>query len=116
MAEEKNQVAELDLVKFQLLTSYLGMAKQKVQSIADNKRRCEAELELYSYQEKEAGAEVERISAELSGYYNQLRKDYAMEGNDNLNFATGEILRAENHGSREAQKNQKDQSQKNQEG
>lgn len=104
----KNQVDELDLVKFQLLTSYLGMAKQKVQSVADNKSRCEAELELSLYREKEAALEVEKVSHELNHYYGELRKKYGMEGEDKLNFATGEITRITEDG-RPHYKNQEDQ-------
>lgn len=103
--KNKNQVDELDLVKFQLLTSYLGLAKQREQSVADNKSRCEAELELFSYKEKESAAEVEKVNHELSTYYSELRKKYGMESEDKLNFATGEIQRVseDNDGFSESQ-------------
>ena len=106
--KNKNQVDELDLVKFQLLTSYLGLAKQGMQSIEDNKEKCRAELELLSYKEKETSAEVERINKELSSYYAELRQKYEMSSNDKLNFATGEIQRVSREDDR-LHKSQKDQ-------
>jgi len=97
MTEEKhntkNQVDELDIVKLQLLTSYLGLAKQKVDSIVDTESRCQAELELARYKKKEATAEVEKVTHELNSYYVEIRQKYGMAGDDKLNFATGEIQR-----------------------
>ena len=92
--QTKEKVDELDLVKFQLLTSYLGMAKTKLSSIDEKREHHKAELELLDYKEKEAQAEVAHVQAEVEKAYAELRTKYAIRAEDALNFATGEITRS----------------------
>lgn len=89
----KNQIAELDLVKFQLLTSYLGMAKIKLEGVAEKREHYKAELELLEYKEREVTAEVEHVQSQVEKHFEDLKQQYNVRPEDGINFATGEITR-----------------------
>ena len=77
---------ELDLVKFQLLSSYLGMAKQEGETLA-------SQQELLALKQEANNERVEHATAQLTTFNQYLVAKYQLAKGDQLNYGTGSIQR-----------------------
>jgi len=77
---------ELDLVKFQLLSSYLGMAKQEGETLA-------REQELLTLKQENSSVRIEHATTQLTTFNQYLVGKYHLIKGDQLDYGTGTIKR-----------------------
>ena len=77
---------ELDLVKFQLLSSYLGMAKQEGETLA-------REQELLTLKQENSSVRIEHATTQLTTFNQYLVGKYHLIKGYQLDYGTGTIKR-----------------------
>lgn len=79
-------IEEADILKFQLLSAYVGMRTQDVESL-------EKDLELVEIKKSLAEEARKDAVSEVTKYHNWLSEEYNIRPTDSINYADGTIQR-----------------------
>jgi hypothetical protein len=80
------KIDEADILKFQLLSAYVGMRTQDIESL-------EKDLELTEVKKKLAEIAREDAVGEVTKYHNWMSETYGIRPTDSINYADGTIQR-----------------------
>lgn len=83
---ESDKLSEVDLLKFQLVSAYMGMAKQALEAL-------KAEEELLTLKKQTSSQRFQECKDQLKELQQMLILNYALGPKDSINFVTGEIHR-----------------------
>ena len=79
-------IEDADLLKFQLLSAYIGLRTQDVEAL-------EKDLELFAVKKELAEVAREKAIRELLHYQEWLKKEYCLQPNHLVNYSDGTIQR-----------------------
>jgi hypothetical protein len=103
--KSKHQIEEADLLKFQLLSAYVGMRTQELDSLQKDKELVEAKIEI-------AQLHLQRAQEEASKCHAWISDEYGLKEADQINYADGQIKRGtsneESHARRESEEKEKE--------
>jgi hypothetical protein len=85
-ASPPDQISDPDITKFQLLTAYVGMAKQAKKTLEKEREAIEAKLELADFK-------IDESINQIREYHKFLAERYQIAPHDQINFASGNIKR-----------------------